>query len=168
MRLYKRRMKWVKLFSFVIIIMILTSCSDNKPVNNIVREKSTIEQQESSEKNKMIDVNIVIENQTFHAKLYSNDSTKALIKKLPITMTMNELNGNEKYSYLSEELPSSNDYTGNINTGDIMLFNNDCLVIFYKDFSTTYHYTKLGRISDIDNLEKTLSVENVEVTFEIE
>ena len=33
-----------------------------------------------------------------------------------------------------------------------MLYGNNCLVIFYKSFDTSYSYTKIGHIDNLDNL----------------
>ena len=44
-----------------------------------------------------------------------------------------------------------------------MLYGNNCLVIFYESFSTTYSYTKIGHIENIDNLKENLESGNVEI-----
>lgn len=59
---------------------------------------------------------------------------------------MSELNGNEKYYYFEETLPSNATQIGTIQTGDIMLYGSDCLVLFYDTFSTSYRYTRIGKI----------------------
>ena len=33
-----------------------------------------------------------------------------------------------------------------------MLFSDNCLVIFYKSFDTSYSYTKIGHIDNLPNL----------------
>ena len=74
---------------------------------------------------------------------------------------MSELNGNEKYIYLDKTLPTNSYSPKHIEVGDIMLYGNDCLVVFYKSFDTNYSYTKIGHI---DNLED-LGEENVKIKF---
>ena len=79
---------------------------------------------------------------------------------------MNELNGNEKYYKFKETFPSADERVGKISTGDIMLYDSSYIVLFYKDFSTGYSYTRLGRVLNISELAKTLGDGNVKVKFE--
>lgn len=101
----------------------------------------------------------------FTARMEDNASVRALEKLLPLTVDMSELNGNEKYYNLQEQLPAKEEQVGSIRAGDLMLFGPDCLVLFYKDFQTSYSYTRLGRIEDVSGLEKALGDGNVKVTF---
>jgi len=115
----------------------------------------------------MINLNIIIGNRTFDAKLYNNESTQALIQQLPMTVNMGELHGNEKYYYLSNTLPTNPERPRQIKTGDLMLFGSDCLVLFYDSFSTSYSYTRLGYIEDVTGLADVLGNGSVEVTFDL-
>ena len=85
---------------------------------------------------------------------------------LPMTLNMNELNGNEKYCYLDTSLPVDASNPGTIYTGDILLFGSDCVVVFYKTFKTSYSYTRIGRITDPAGLEEALGSGDVTVRFE--
>lgn len=116
----------------------------------------------------MQNIIIMIENKKYEAILYDNSTTKELIKKFPITITMSDLNGNEKYYNFSKSFPTSSENVANINKGDIMLFGDNCLVIFYKSFSTRYRYTKLGYIKNLEDLENSLGKGDISITFEIE
>lgn len=116
----------------------------------------------------MQNIIITIENKKYEAVLYDNSTTKELIKKFPITITMSDLNGNEKYYNFSKSFSTSSENVANINKGDIMLFGDNCLVIFYKSFSTRYRYTKLGYIKNLEDLENSLGKGDISITFEIE
>lgn len=103
--------------------------------------------------------------QTFTVTLLDNPTTRALLECLPMTVSMGELNGNEKYSYLPESLPANSQRSGNIHTGDLMLYGSDCLVLFYESFSSGYSYTRLGGVDDPSGLSAALGRGSVEVTF---
>lgn len=113
----------------------------------------------------MQNIIITIKNKKYEAILYDNSTTKELIKKFPITITMSDLNGNEKYYNFSKSFSTSSENVANINKGDIMLFGDNCLVIFYKSFSTRYRYTKLGYIKNLEDLENSLCKGDIEITF---
>ena len=111
-------------------------------------------------------INIAVNNQSFTATLFDNDTAGAFIKMLPLTIDMIELNGNEKYYDLPNSLPVNASNPGTIQNGDIMLFGSRTLVLFYQTFSTSYRYTKLGQVDDPAGLEAALGPGNVTVTFE--
>ena len=116
----------------------------------------------------MQNIIITIKNKKYEAILYDNSTTKELIKNFPISITMSDLNGNEKYYNFSKSFSTSSENVANINKGDIMLFGDNCLVIFYKSFSTHYKYTKLGYIKNTEDLERSFGKGDISITFEIE
>jgi hypothetical protein len=116
-----------------------------------------------------VKIKITVGGKEFTAITYDNGTAKAFISRLPITVNMNELNGNEKYYNFPQNLSvNSAQCPGTINTGDIMLWSSNCLVLFYKTFSTSYSYVKIGRIENVSGLETVLGSGNVEVTFIID
>lgn len=126
----------------------------------------TIEIQEEEET--MTDINVTVNGNVFQAKIYNvSPCAQQFLKKLPLTVTMNELNGNEKYYRFSETFTSSPENVGSINAGDIMLYQSDYLVLFYDSFNTSYTYTRLGYITDTAGLQEAVGTGNAEVTFEI-
>ncbi len=46
-----------------------------------------------------------------------------------------DLNGNEKHDRLPRSLPSNAAGPGTIRAGDVLLYGNDTLVVFYETFS---------------------------------
>lgn len=130
----------------------------NKSQTNSTKEMKTVK--------KMITMNITVGNKTFTATLEDNDTAKALVKQLPLTVDMSELNGNEKYNYLSSNLRAdTSSCPGRINEGDLMLYGNSCLVLFYKTFNTSYSYVKLGHIDNTTGLTDAIGSGSVTVTF---
>ncbi|WP_315821613.1 cyclophilin-like fold protein [Paraflavitalea speifideaquila] len=95
---------------------------------------------------------IKIGNNTFTATLYDNATATAFKSLLPLTVNMVELNGNEKYVDMPRSLPTNASNPGTIQTGDLMLYGSSTLVLFYKTFSTSYNYTKLGRLMTLQDL----------------
>lgn len=142
--------------------------TDNEVTNNL---ENTNEENNYNENNeggeKEMKLNIKIGDKNFTATLEDNATTRELLNKLPLTINMSELHGNEKYYYFDESMPTNSIRVGNINTGDLMLYGSDCLVLFYDSFSTPYSYTRLGHIDNPEGLAEAVGNRNTEVTFEI-
>ena len=111
-------------------------------------------------------INIIIGSKTFTATLADSETGEAFAALLPLSVTMNELNGNEKYHYLSSSLPTAAYQPGTIHAGDLMLYGNNCVVLFYKTFNTSYSYTRIGAIDNPSGLASALGSGNVSVRFE--
>lgn len=111
---------------------------------------------------------IKIGSSTFAATLYDNATAAAFKAMLPMTINMSELNGNEKYFRLSGDLPTNASNPGTIQSGDLMIYGSNTLVLFYKTFSTSYDYTRLGRINDTTGLAAAVGSGSVTVTYELE
>ena len=111
---------------------------------------------------------ITIGANTLTATLYNNPTATAFKTRLPMTINMSELNGNEKYFDLPNSLPANASNPGTIQSGDLMLYGSNTLVLFYKTFSTTYNYTRLARIDNPSGLATALGSENITVKFELE
>ena len=109
---------------------------------------------------------ITIGSKTFTATLNENPTVAALKALLPLTVEMTELNSNEKYFRLATKLPADDANPGTIQAGDLMLWESNTLVLFYKTFRTSYSYTKLGRIDDALGLATAVGSGSVSVRFE--
>ena len=113
-------------------------------------------------------IKMTINTYTFRAKLFDNETTAAFKTMLPLTLTMSELNGNEKYFHFSNNLPTHSSNPMTIYSGDLMLWGNNSFVLFYETLSTSYAYTRIGRIEDITNLIHTVGKGDVMVKIELE
>ena len=111
---------------------------------------------------------IKIGSSTFTATLYDNATATAFEGILPMTIKMSELNGNEKYFDLSVNLPTNASNPGKIQSGDLMIYGSNTLVLFYKTFSTSYSYTRLGRINDTTGLGAAVGSGSGTVTYELD
>ena len=110
-------------------------------------------------------VNMRVGDESFECTFYENDTAKALLESMPVKYKMSELNGNEKYKYLSEELPTNEKNVKHIKAGDIMLYGSDCLVVFYKSFNTSYEYTPVGYVRNPRGLENAVGKKKVTIRF---
>jgi len=141
----------------------IASCSTNETAEPNDTNQSTDIGNPTNETMK-----ITIGSSVFTATLYDNATATAFKSMLPITINMSELNGNEKFFYFSNTLPTNPSVGGNIQVGDLMLYGNNCLVLFYENFNTTYSYSRVGKITNTTGLVNALGSGNVEVKFELE
>ena len=111
-------------------------------------------------------INVTVGTKTFTATLADSETGRAFAQLLPLTLPMTELNGNEKYHYLDSSLPTDSYQPGTIQAGDLMLYGNNCVVLFYETFSSSYSYTRIGSIDDPSGLAAALGSGNVSVRFE--
>jgi hypothetical protein len=159
-----------KLFFLVLMLTIsvlcssVTSCNKANDGNNAENNTGSNNNEDTMASNK---ISIKIGLKTFIAMLSDNNSAKAFHQMLPLTFNMTELNGNEKYYDLSNSLPANSSNPGTIQNGDVMLYGSKTLVLFYKTFSTSYSYTKLGRIEDTSGLAGALGSGNARVSFDV-
>jgi hypothetical protein len=150
-------------FSLFSLSLCLAGCADNDgnvETGNIVN--STLN---NPADNKMI---VTIGSSVFTAILNDNATTAAFKEMLPLTITMEELNGSEKFYYFQDTLPSDASAGGNIQPGDLMLYGNNCLVLFYEGFNTSYSYTRIGHIENASGLAAAVGTGNATVKFEVE
>ncbi len=151
-------------FSWFILTLFLTIGLSSATLCNKNTDNSNI-----SNKNTMTTtkINIKVGSEIFTATLQGNRSAQAFIDRLPLTIKMTELNGNEKYFDFDESLPANSSNPGTIQNGDLMLYGSNTLVLFYKTFSTSYSYTKLGAVDDPTGLASALGSGTITITYEL-
>jgi hypothetical protein len=110
---------------------------------------------------------IKIGSSSFTATLEENATATAFKAMLPLTVKMTELNGNEKLFRLQTDLPTNPTNPGKIENGDVMIYQSNTVVLFYKSFPTSYSYTRLGRIDDPAGLAAAAGSGSVSVSFEL-
>ena len=142
----------IKKILLVSIVILITGCSNNKV--ELPKENNDLEVNNQ--------VKVLIDKKGYTINLEDNETAKEFVNMLPLELNMNELNGNEKYIYLDTTLPTNSTNPKRINVGDVMLYGNNCLVIFYKSFDTSYSYTKIGHINNLPNLGN----DSISVKFE--
>lgn len=157
------------MIAVLLLSLSLCACGEENPMSSASPAPPTQSPGgDNSEEPVSVDrLRITVGDVDFPATLGHTATAAAFAALLPMSVTMRELNGNEKYHYLPSGLPASAVAPGRIQTGDLMLFGSDCLVLFYDSHTTTYHYTPLGRIEDASMLAAALGRGNVTVKFEI-
>ena len=155
----KKSLKWVLIIICLILTTLLIYILLPTKNNNLNTDGSNYENNSKGEE--MKNIKVIINNKEYNAKMENNKTTEAFINLLPQEFTMQELNGNEKFVYMSNSLPTNEENPKHINAGDIMLYGNNCLVIFYDSFDTNYAYTKMGHIDNLSDIDEN----NVTVKF---
>ena len=101
----------------------------------------------------------------FTVALDDNAAAAAFAKMLPVTFEMSDLNRNEKKVRLPRGLPTRVVRPGTIRAGDVMLWGDDTLVVFYETFESPYSYTRIGRIENPSGLARMLGPGDVRISF---
>ncbi len=137
-------------------------------------EPSTIENSTRSnipnhtEENTVTNMNVQVGDVVFSATLEENEAASALVEMMresPVVIQMSDYSGFEKAGSLGTSLPASNSQT-TTQTGDIVLYNGNQIVIFYG--SNSWSYTRLGHIDDLTGWEDALGSGDVTVIFSLE
>lgn len=151
----------ILLFLGILFFLVYNNKSNLENNSNNNESGNVIDQNEN------IKINIIIKDRIFNAILENNETTRELIKLFPMTVNMTDHLSNEKFYDLPKSLPTNSSRPSKINNGDIMLFGSNTLVLFYDTFSTSYSYTRLGKIDDASDLKLVLGNTDVEITFQI-
>lgn len=101
----------------------------------------------------------------FAITLADTEAARAFAAMLPLTLDMEELNGNEKKKELPIPLPTDASRPGTIRNGDLLLWGSRTIVVFYLSFESPYAYTRLGRVDDPSGLPLSLGRHDVRVVF---
>ena len=140
-------MKKILLILFILLLCIFIILTINK-----IRNKEVELENKEGESIMTSNLKVLIDGKEYNLKLEENELSKYFLTILPLELNMNELNGNEKYAYLDATFDAENYVPERIEAGDVMLYGDNCLVIFYKSFNTSYSYAKLGHIDNLPDL----------------
>lgn len=154
----------------VAVVIKMTSSSsttndDESTTNNLPSTIPDHEDKNEEDESTISKIVIKINEHEFTATLEENETAQAFAKLLPLEKNMVELNGNEKYYDLHQNLPSDPKQVGRIEAGDLMLFQNNFIVVFYKTHSTSYSYTRIGKIDDPNGLAEAVGSGDVMMSF---
>lgn len=158
-----------KILFLLLLLLSLGGCTTQQGTEGVVKREISDEHKAVDKEGETVGkIQLLINGKTFVVTMEHTEAAQALTAMLPMTIEMEELNGNEKYHYLSQALPTDSHVPEQIHIGDLMLYGSDCLVLFYETFSTSYGYTALGKVDDPEGLQEAVGTGKVEVTLQAE
>ena len=140
-----------RLLSFVLPLLILTSCTPNS------NSSSTSTKKEENMK-------LSIDNQELDVAWEDNDSVQALKGILPLTINMHEYGGFEQTGSIGQSIVR-NDSQIDVVPGDIVLYSGNAISVFYS--TSSWSYTRLGHIN-LNKNELNALLNKESVTFVLE
>ena len=109
---------------------------------------------------------IKLNGKEFEFEFKDTEVANQIKSKLPFTVKMTNLNGNEVYYQFSgESFTTNHKSVGTINMGDIYLYQSNFLVLFYKTFTASYSYTEIGKLKDATGLDTIIGSSDIEVEW---
>lgn len=139
----------------VLLSLGLAGCGPAVPISTEVK-------QEVEERDTM---NINVNGQVASIQLEDNATTKALVAEAPFTIQMDDLHRNEKYHYFGKTFPTQPQAIQTIEAGDVLLYQNNCLVIFYQAAEPVVPYTRIGKIHHFQDIRASFGHEPVSVQW---
>lgn len=108
-------------------------------------------------------VNIEVNGTNIQVKLYDNSSAQAvqeLLRKGPLTISMEDYANMEKFGSFGVQLPTNDEHI-TTEAGDVILSEGNLLVIYYAP--NTWTFTRLGKVQNLSGaeLKKVLGKGNI-------
>ncbi len=158
-----------------LLLTMLVACGNNsvsaaddeseQGISNIGLTSALNEETENPEMiNKM---KVQIGEYAFTATLEENEAVNELIEMMkegPLVLELDDYSGFEKVGPLGRNLTRSDKQT-TTESGDIVLYSGNNIVIFYG--SNSWSYTRLGKIDDLTDWENALGNGSVTATFSL-
>lgn len=185
-----RHMKWEKCIggdwmkrlisvaSMIILLLTIIACggeSEENLLNSSTEDEVKPEVTETAaDYEKEVKENIInnmkvnIGNYTFTATLEDNAAVNELVDMMkagPVVLNLDDYSGFEKVGSLGKSLTRSDKQT-TTQSGDIVLYNGNNIVIFYG--SNSWSYTRIGKIDNLADWDTALGSKSVTVIFSLE
>lgn len=157
-------MKKIVVGVLLLTALFLTACQNEISQKEGAKIKPTTEKTAVNQTSKEpVSEEIMIAGQAYQLEYYQNDTVTALKNLFPLNLEMEDLNQNEKFYNLPVALPTDAKSIHRISRGDVMLYGNDCLVLFYESFASGYSYTPIAKIKNPAGLQALRSSKQVSV-----
>ncbi|MDX1258812.1 cyclophilin-like fold protein [Exiguobacterium sp. K1] len=141
--------------AIVLLSLVLVGCGPAVPVSTEIKQE--VEENDT--------MNININGQVASVQLEDNTTTKAILANMPFTIQMDDLHQNEKYHYFDKSFPTQPQPIQTIEAGDVLLYQNNCLVIFYQAAEPVVPYTRIGKISRFQDIRASFGNKSVSVQW---
>lgn len=151
----KRLSKYIMMLLLFTVMLGISACSSDDHENPEPELPSYIAEK----------VEVRIGSQTFILSLFDNVTGRAFRELLPMTVSMEDINSNEKFYRLPETLPGTVANPEIIHAGDLMAYGGNGLVLFYKTFPTSYSYARIGTIDNPSALESAVDSGTITISF---
>ena len=145
---------------------------DEQVLDEQAQEEQTVDVSQSGEddpvnqEDEPMQITITVNGTPFTATIENNAAGQELLARLPLTLSMEELHGNEKYCYTGKAFGGEQYVPDTIEAGDLMVFGSDCLVLFYETFSNGgWSYARVGKIDDPSGLAEACGSGTASVEF---
>jgi len=155
----------------ILTFFVLTGCGGSTNVTQDTQQSSNAqtrtENQKGDERMKGTKIKITVGDNVLYANLEDNAATRALIKKLPMTLPMENLYSREMcYRYGQGGLPTDRLRSDHYEVGDIAYWPpRGSLVILYKQNGEEFERQQIGHINQ--GVEMFENAGNKQVTFEL-
>lgn len=107
---------------------------------------------------------VTVNGLSFTATLANSKTGAAFCALLPLTLRMSAM-PHEKYCYLPQNLPTDALQPHTIREGDLLLYGENCVVLFYETFTSAYSYTRIGSIDNTQGLAAAVGDGEAVVSF---
>jgi hypothetical protein len=114
-------------------------------------------------------LNLKVNGKSLEVTLRESETTRDLVSLLPLTLTMNDLFGREKFGHLPRAISDSGERTHSYQAGEIVYWSpGPDIAVFYRHDGQTIPAPGLIIIGEVESGVETLNVPgSLEVTIEL-